>query len=337
MYPLRILSLPALALLLACAGTTRAAEIYLEDGSIIVGTIELLEDGEDLVVDTKYMDDVVIDWDAIERIEGTADVNVELFSGENVSGTLSLEEGALYVLTEAERRLIAPEQVFEIDQYTARWLDGLSAYVDLGLNLVRGNNQVTQVTYGGGISYDANRFETGIETSLIVNEQTDAEDTRRWTLRSFYNHRIARHWSMGGLYQFESDDQQQLIGRSLLAAKLDNRVLNDRVQRLTLSGGFALNQENFERRNVNESLEGLLGTVYRLRSPWDIDFDATLYVLPSLSQSGRIRVQFDSSLSTDLLGDLDFKLTYYNRYDNQPPVDVGEFDYGVTLALGYDF
>ena len=38
-----------------------AAEIHLADGSVIVGSIISLTDGEDLVVDTEYMDEVVIE------------------------------------------------------------------------------------------------------------------------------------------------------------------------------------------------------------------------------------------------------------------------------------
>ena len=109
------------------------------------------------------------------------------------------------------------------------------------------------------------------------------------------------------------------------------------MQRLQLLGGLAVNSENFETTEASESLEGLLGMTYRLRAPWDFDLDATLYALPSITESGRYRVQFDSTMSKDLIGDLDFRLTYYNRYDSDPPADVGNVDYGITMALGYDF
>jgi putative salt-induced outer membrane protein YdiY len=319
------------------AVSTPAAEIHLKDGSVVVGTIEALTDGEDLTVDTKYMDDVVIDWAAIERIEETAPVNVELFSGERILGNLSLTEEGLFVEEGEVRREIEPDRVFGIDDYTESWLDGLGAYVNLGANLVRGNNRVTQVTYAGGLSYDANRFESGLDTTLIVNQQTNARDTQRYTLSTFYTHRLGGQWTAGGRLSFESDEQQELVGRSLLSGALGNRVINTRVQRLSLSGGLALNSEEFEGVPATESLEALLGVVYRLRSKWDLDFDSSLYVLPSLTESGRLRVQFDSTMSADLIGDLDFRLIYYNRYDSDPPAAVQNVDWGLTFALGYDF
>lgn len=314
-----------------------AAQIHLRDGSLIIGTIEELNNGEDLTVDTEYMDDVVIDWDAIERIDGAAPVNVELFSGERIIGNLTLTDDGLYVGPDDERRELEPEQVFEIGEYTAGWLDGLGAYINLGMNLVRGNNRVTQITYGGGVSYDANRFETGLDTTLIVNEQTDAPNTERYTLRAFYDHKLTRRWSAGGIYQFESDEQQGLQGRSLFSGALGNSLINNRIQRLILFGGLALNSEDFEDTSPADSLEALAGLNYRLRTKWDLDFDSSLNVFPGLSESGRLRIQFDSTLSTDLIGDLDFNVIYYNRYDSDPPIATGNTDWGLTLALGYDF
>ena len=136
---------------------------------------------------------------------------------------------------------------------------------------------------------------------------------------------------------FESDDRQQLEGRSLLAGQLSKRVINKHDQQLRFSGGVALNVENFDTTARSESFEAILGAVYRLRTRRGIDLDATFYALPSLSDSDRIRAQFDATLSADLFGDLDARLIYYNRYDSAPPVAVSEFDYGLTLAFRYSF
>lgn len=330
----------ALTLLLTVLATPApAAQIYLKDGSVVIGTIESLTDGEDLTVDTEHMGDVVIEWAAIERIEGTAAVNVTLFSGERLVGNLSLEGGILSVSSPDPpgERTIDSDQVFQINKFTDHWTDGLDADLTLGLNLVRGNNEVTQLSYGGGVSYGGNRFESGLDSTLIINEQTDAENTRRFTLRGFHNQKLSRNWTAGGIYQFESDDLQQLEGRSLLAAVLSNRVVNSRRHRLSLSGGLAVNAEDFESTSRSESIEAVLGAIYRLRSRGGLDLDATFYALPNLSETDRLRAQLDATVSADLFGDLDVRLIYFNRYDSDPPVDVSEFDYGLTLALGYEF
>ena len=74
---------------------------------------------------------------------------------------------------------------------------------------------------------------------------------------------------------------------------------------------------------------------YRMR--WAADADIGFTVLPNLEESGRVRTQFDGSLSFDLFSDFDFKLTVYDRYDSQPPPGNEKHDTGVTLGLSWDY
>ena len=107
--------------------------------------------------------------------------------------------------------------------------------------------------------------------------------------------------------------------------------------RIDIYTGLVVNHEEFEGQPRSDSLEGLVGATYRLRSARGIDIDASLAVLPSLEQSDRLRMQFDGSLSIDLFADLDFKLTVYDRYDSQPPEGNDTNDTGVTLGLSWSY
>ena len=311
-----------------------AAQVHLKDGSIVVGKIKSLADGEDLVVDTKYMDDVEIEWDAVEEIRETQPVVVELFDGRRMSGQVVLNDQGLTITRGEEELLIPPEQVFAIDEDNVNFVDGLEANTDLGMNIVRGNNRVTQISFGGGIGYDAKNFETSVEGTTIVNEQTETQDTRRLTLSGSYIHKFVNNWTANGLYQFESDDQQGLDGRSLLGAGVGKRLVNQRRHRVNLIAGLAVNSEDFVDMTREESLEGLLGAYYRMR--WAVDFDVSLLLFPSLEQGNRLRTQFDSTLSVDLLADLDLKFTFYNRSDSVPPPGNEKNDYGLTLGLSWE-
>jgi len=311
-----------------------AAEVYLKDGSVVIGTIKSLADGEDLDVDTEYMDVVTIEWEAIDEIRGTQIVDVELFDGRHILGEIVLNEDSLSVIGE-DRQIVQLSEVFGIDEVNETFWESLDVYTDLGSNIVRGNNQVTQLIFGGGIGYNARKFEVSIDGTTIINEQTDGQDTRRVTLSGTYRYKFGNNWSGNGLLQFERDDQQGLKGRSLLGGALGKRIYNSRHTRLELFGGLALNRENFEDEPKTDSPEGVLGAAYRLRATTGIDFDASLFVFPNLETSGRVRSQFDSTLSFDLFADFDFKLTFYDRYDSQPPEGNEKNDYGLTLALSW--
>ncbi len=311
-----------------------AAEVYLKDGSVVIGTVKGLTDGVDLDVDTEHMGVVTIDWDAIDEIRGSRIVDVELFDGRRILGKVDLNENGLSIIGE-DTLTVQLAEVFAIDEVNDTFWQALDVYTDLGMNIIRGNNQVTQVSFGGGVGYNARKFEIKIDGTTIINEQTDALDTRRVTLSGVYTYKFGNNWTGSGLLQFERDDQQGLKGRSLLGGALGRRLYNNRRMRFDLFGGIALNSEEFIGEPRTETPEGLLGAAYRLRASRGIEFDVTLIVFPSLETSDRVRSQFDSSLSIDLFADFDFKLTFYDRYDSQPPVANETHDYGLTLGLSW--
>ena len=315
-------------------GTADAASVHLKDGSIVVGSIIGLTDGADLRVDTEHMDEVVIAWDAVELVTDTKVLDVELFDGRRFAGTLSRSGADVEVSGDSPLEIVASD-VFEIQEYRESILDGFSAETSLGMNLVRGNNRVTQVSIGAGVGYDDQNFTTQLRATTIVNEQTGAGDTRRSTLTGSYAQKFDKGWQAIGSLQFEADEQQGLDGRTLLAAGIGKRVLNQRKHRLELFTGLALNAERFENVPSVETLEGLLGSTYRMRSFADID--ATLLVLPSLEDSDRVRVQFDAVMNFDLYADLDFQITVYDRYDSQPPAGNDKNDTGLTLGLSWSY
>lgn len=324
----------AFSLIALVAPWVGAAEFHLRDGTIVIGTILSLADGEDLVVDTKYMDEVTIEWDAVEEVRGTQVVEVEFFDGQRVIGTVSFNGTSMSIVGE-DTVTVDSRDVFSISEVNETFQEALEVSTDLGMNIVRGNNQVTQLSFGARIGYDATDFETSIDATTIVNEQTAADDTRRFTLGANYTHKFDGGWQAIGLYQFESDEQQSLDGRSLYGAAISNRIVNKRRHRIELYAGLAVNSEEFADTPRTETLEGLLGASYRMR--WAADADVSLVVLPSLEDSDRVRTQFDASLSFDLFSDLDFKITVYDRYDSQPPPGNEKHDTGLTLGLSWEY
>ena len=328
-----------IAFLLICLvlNVANAAEVRLKDGSVVIGTILSLLDSEDLVVDTEYMDEVTIEWEAVESIRGSQVIEVELFNGQRLFGEVMLDDKGISIVGDDTTVTLPRDRIFAIAEVNESFWEGLDVYTDVGMNIVRGNNEVTQLSLGAGIGYDGRNFETSADATTIINEQTEGQDLRRATLAGSYTYRLPRNWQASGLLQFESDDQQGLNLRTLYGAAIGNRAYNQRRMRIDLYTGLVVNHEEFEGQPRTDGLEGLFGAAYRLRSARGIDIDATLSVLPSLEPSDRLRMQFDGSLSIDLFADLDFKLTVYDRYDSQPPEGNDTNDTGVTLGLSWSY
>jgi hypothetical protein len=105
-------------LLLICFvfGAAGAAEVKLRDGSVVIGTILELKDGEDLIVDTEYMDEVVIEWEAIESIRGTQVIEVELFNGQRLFGEIVLDDKGLSIIGDETTVTLPPDRIFSISE-----------------------------------------------------------------------------------------------------------------------------------------------------------------------------------------------------------------------------
>ncbi|WP_439105605.1 hypothetical protein [Congregibacter sp.] len=79
---MNLLQTMALLLLLLMTTICQAAEVRLKDGTVVYGTILSMQDGDDLVIDTSFMDAVTIEWDAVVSIKDTQVVEIELFDGQ---------------------------------------------------------------------------------------------------------------------------------------------------------------------------------------------------------------------------------------------------------------
>ncbi|CAN0604808.1 unnamed protein product, partial [Ectocarpus sp. 12 AP-2014] len=170
---------------LSMATLCEAAEVRLTDGTVVYGTILSLADGDDLVVDTSFMGEVTIEWAAIESVKDTRVVEVELFDGTRQFGRVSIEGGSL-LLDDGEKLIADSAEVYALKEVNETFDERVSAYTDLGSNFVRGNSRVSQINVGAGVSYKAPKFRASLRTATIVNEQTDAPDTRRFTLNADY-------------------------------------------------------------------------------------------------------------------------------------------------------
>jgi len=105
--------------------------------------------------------------------------------------------------------------------------------------------------------------------------------------------------------------------------------------------GLAARREDFGTRDRAESLEGMLGTQYsffRFHDP-EANFDASLYVLPSLTESGRVRSELKVRSRYEIITDLFFEVSLYGSYDNDADIEEADTksDYGITTSLGYTF
>jgi hypothetical protein len=88
------------------------------------------------------------------------------------------------------------------------------------------------------------------------------------------------------------------------------------------------------------NVEGLLqfrSSYYVYDTP-KTNIDVSLQYYPSLSDVGRHRLQFDSSVRREIVKDFTVSLNVYDTFDSEPPNEgFARNDVGVVFSLGWTY
>jgi hypothetical protein len=148
----------------------------------------------------------------------------------------------------------------------------------------------------------------------------------------------SRFWA--GFLSWQRNEELGIASRLQLAVGPGGYVYRNAESELSLFAGINGNQEwTFGSSDQTASVEAVVGTewrMFRFREP-ETSFYTSLIVLPSLTESGRTRLDYNLTFSQEVISDLTIDLTYYADVDTKPPGAGEKTDTGVSLSVGYKF
>ncbi len=128
--------------------------------------------------------------------------------------------------------------------------------------------------------------------------------------------------------------------RTLGGGGIGRFLIQDDRRSWSFTTGIAGSLENRGLDQPDQTgLEAVLSTdffLFRFNDP-KIDLGTVWTVYPSLTESGRLRSNFDIRLRQELVKDFTWDITLYHVYDNQPTQGAEKDDYGIVTSLGYSF
>ena len=139
----------------------------------------------------------------------------------------------------------------------------------------------------------------------------------------------------------QRNDELGIDRRVLVSVGTGSEPIQSNRSVLRLVCGLALNSElAVDATETVESLEAVLTADYGLYiydSPkTNLSSDVLFY--PSLTDSGRRRVEFSATLRQELIRNLFLDIDYYTSYDSRPPAgEAANLDYGIVTSLGYSY
>jgi hypothetical protein len=224
-----------------------------------------------------------------------------------------------------------------IDQTGLRDID---IDVAAGYNFTKASD-VQQFNFAINADYRTRERIISASFSSLFSD-SDSNDASQRQLLGFNYTRLRRNrWLNDGSLRFEQNDELDLNLRTSLGSGIGRIVKQSDQALLVIRTGLQLTREDIvDQADDVDSLEYYLSgnfDWFRYDTP-ELDWSTNLEVIPSLTESGRVRVEFDTNLKWEIIGDLFWGLEFYTSYDSQSQSDTGSnSDHGVITSVSYEF
>ncbi len=340
-----LLGLASLTLgLPASAATSRPKTdlVTFDGGSTLLCEIKQLERGK-LRVKTANAGTVDIEWQHVDSVESVFTYEVENSSGDRHYGFLSVgPEPRTVVLTDlAEVYTFELGEIVRLTPIRKTFLGRIDGSLSLGLSFAQANN-ATNFNFAFNASLRSRKYLRKMSASSIITDQAAVDRIERNIINFEFSRFLAPPWSVATLAQAEKNEELDLDLRASVAVGVRRQNIQTNSMLFATVTGISFNQERYSTQNESSTnVEASLGLEFEkfsFDSP-QIDVDTSLTLLPSLSNWGRVRAEYDLSLRRELIRDFFLDITAYYSFDSNQAGDTGESstDYGFTTSLGWSF
>lgn len=227
--------------------------------------------------------------------------------------------------------------------------EGWSGNIELGFDGETGNK--SEKDYSAAAKA-INRHGDNIYLGIIEREYgttRNTKDTDDSFVHGRWMHLLNDKWAAEGFVQWEEDQFDNLVSRSLAGGGVRYVVAeDDKVFSLSVGlGGFrereVLDLGTYEDKTWLWRVNSF--AVYKHRINDQVNISATAYYQPSTNDLSNFRMLMDATLLVKLTDTLDLKIYYQVTHDSDPainlaatpPIDNNETNSQYTTALVYSF
>jgi putative salt-induced outer membrane protein len=345
-------------LLLLCAIPALADQVVLKNGDRLTGSITK-SDGKVLVIKTDYAGEVTVNFDAIQNITSTGDLNVSL-GGKTVVGPVTTSGDDVVVATRTAGPVEAPkasvtmlrspaEQAAYLKSLHPGLLEGWNGGLNLGFALTRGNSETKNLN----IAFNAARKGFHDKLILYTNSIYAANDlptaSPHTTANAIgggarYDHDFSPRvfWFVNG--DFYHDALQHLDLRSTAGGGIGLHAIKSASTTLDLLAGVNYTHESYAvpinppDPSQTRNLAGLtLGDAFTHKVGKGTVITQNLFFYPDLSQTGQYRGTFNLGTVTKLNKWLGWQNSFADIYVSNPPTGTKKNDLQLATGLNVSF
>ena len=208
----------------------------------------------------------------------------------------------------------------------------LSASVDLGLSVTRGNSHANQFSLSLGARYREDAFQIVTELDSLFSQSSDTLGTSRHSASIRLDRYLApRHFAflLGSL---ERDDGERLALRRNFGGGLGWEIVNSRRLHFSLLAGSTLFGERFRDPDVGarpreKGTELLFAANLERALIGRNVLTSKVSVYPDLLRSGHVRMSLDTALRVPVAGPVTLTVRAFERFNNAPYAAAKPHDY----------
>jgi len=343
----------SLCLLLPAAGL--ADVVTLKNGDRVTGKI-VSSDAETLKVATDFMGEIEIQWAAVTEVVSDEKLYLSSKDGQVLVGPVTTAGEEFQVETTQSGEVSVPKAeiaavrneeaqeayVAEIERLrNPGLLDFWSGSYDLGFSLASGNAETTAFTNAARAQRATERDKITLYTTSIFaqNSTTGEKITTANAIRggTRYDINVSEKLFTFGFLDLEFDEFQDLDLRSVLGGGLGYRIKNSEKWKWDFFGGASYNQEFFENDITRRSAELVFGEEMSYQFTDTTAWSHRIALYPNMSDTGEYRLQFDTSLTSQLYQWLGWHITVSDRFLSNPVPGREKNDVLLTTGVRVNF
>ena len=314
--------------------------VVLLNGDRITGEVKELAYGQ-LKFATDDMGTLYIEWSKIASLTTARTLQVEMLDGRRLTGNGAARGGApatLRLVGDAEQDLplVGVARITALD--TGSGLERLYGSLSVGYSFTQASD-VQVFNLGTSVGSRGQSLHWRVSLDAQLTSQQGSPSSQRATLAGSRERFMSDGWYREATVSFTRNQELGLDLRSLLGAGVGRYIVRRADTEWRAGVGLAASSEALTDGDRRESVELQLGTtfnIFRFDAP-RMDLAASLMVLPSLSESGRVRGEAALRLRREMVEDLFLELSLYDSYDNRTVAGTRSNDWGLATSLGYSF
>ena len=330
---------------LCCYGNnvrTKTDVVYFRNGDKITCEIKSLTQGQLTLKPDYTAQSFVVDWNKVARIESHQQFVITDPDGEYYIGSISGNaDDHTVTIVGVNKSTLPQNSVVDIEQLGTSFVKRLSGAISIGLSLTQSNSQKTFTTQTNLKYQDQKRIFTATTNSQFATQEK-VSDTNEISAKTSLFHQIKEsNWYSGGLANFLSSSEQQIDLESTLGGAAARRLIYTNKTNLTGIAGLAYTNlqpssgsSSSGKTNTLDSVLAVQFSTFRFDST---TFTSSLWLYPSLSSPGRVRLNFNQDLYYKFFGNFYINVSFFDNYDNEPVVGAPPNNLGASSSIGWSF